>query len=496
MSLSLTSKNIIGLGNRIGYLSEGTMSGAYPYGGESFNCETLFGIHNAEFVQANVDGGYRLKYDKANNKLKAYMAAPPIVYDELHAIDTTTGLITLNYPAAFIMNVSMNGGQNLAMRSTGIALASLSTSQCCLVSQMSSGTRTQLRCAVGLVPDLLTGSVNGGFTGNATGWTLGAGWAYDSNDIHRSAQAATTAVCDGWLPTPGKAYKVIISFNAFTAGSLTVTLGGVASTTAMTSDASVTHYITATTAGKLTLTPNAACACEVNTVYVILMEAKVTYVTQAWKEVWDNLVQDEAVTLATGANNLANKMLACMYVDQITATAAALLMVDEDDTAASGEVEIAFNAATAQLTVHADQNAKAAKVTYIKMPTSGFLYDRFVNNETATGSGAGPYLSTFDLPILLWSYTGCAPVNTGTTQKLIDFTATPEAGEGILDWFNRGTRGGGAIATGTPLGTLSNVTCTGAYVWGSINEIPVHDLEVPDGTDLDITSLTVMVIGN
>jgi hypothetical protein len=492
--ISITQKNILSMGNKIGYLAEGALSGAYPYDGEGFNCAQLFGLHNAEFVQITGEG-YRFQYDKANNKVKAFMAAPPIVYDEWHEINTATGNITLKYPAAFIMNVSMNGGQNLAMRSTGLTIAGMSASQCSLVSQMAQGIRTQLKCSVGLAPDLLAG-VNGGFTGNANGWTLGAGWAYDANDVHRSAAASTTLVCDGWTPTPGKTYKVVISFNAFTAGSLTVTLGGVTSPTAMTSDASVTHYITATTAGKLTLTPNAACACEVNTVYVVLMEAKVTYITQAWKEVFDNLVQDEAVTLATGANNLANKVLALMYADQITATAAALTPVDEDDTAASGEVEVAFNVATAQLTVHADQNAKAAKVTYLKVPASGFLKDRLVHNEAATISGAGPYVNTFDLPILLWGYTGCAPVNTGVTQRLIDFTSTPEAGEAVVDWFNPGIRGAGAIAAGTPIGCLSNVTMTGAYVWGDVKEIPAHDLEVPDGTDLDISSLAVLVIGN
>jgi hypothetical protein len=494
MTISITKQNILSMGNKIGYLAEGALSGAYPYGGEGFDCSRLFGLHNAEFVQITGEG-YRFQYDKANNKVKAFMAAPPIVYDEWHEINTSTGLITLKYPAAFIENVSMSGGQNLAMRSTGIALASLSTSQCCLASQMSSGVRTQLRCAVGLVPDLLA-AVNGGFTGNATGWTLGAGWAYNANTAVRSAQAATTAVCDGWLPTPGKTYKVVVSFSAFTAGSLSVGLGGATSPTAMIDDTTVIHYITATTAGKLTLTPNAACACVVNTVYVVLMEAKVTYITQAWKEVFDNLVQDEAVTLATGANNLANKVLAIMYVDQITATAAALTPVDEDDTAASGEVEVAFNVATAQLTVHADQNAKAAKVTYLKVPASGFLKDRLVHNEAATNSGGGPYLNTFDLPILLWGYTGCAPVNTGVTQCLIDFTSTPEAGEAVVDWFNPGIRGAGAIAAGTPIGCLSNVTMTGAYVWGDVKEIPAHDLEVPDGTDLDISSLAVLVIGN
>lgn len=496
--ITINSKEFITLGNKVGQIADLSLSGPYSHGGEAINTEQLFGIHSADAIMLDTAEGYRLVYDKENEKVKAFAPAPLVVIDEIHAIDPTTGLITLNYPAAYIQNVSMTGGQNLKMRSTGLAIADMSTSQCCLAALMAKGVQTSLRCSVGNDPDLMA-SLNGGFTGNADGWTLGAGWSYNANTAVRVAAAATDLSHDTFAPVAGKTYKINITYSAFTAGTLTITLGGAVSSARTTDDAAggTTVYLTALDTTGLIITPNAACACVINTVYITLMEAKVTYVTQAWRDVWDNLVQDEAITLATGANNLANKVLAMMYVDQTEATAVGLTMVDEDDTAASNEVEVAFNVATAQLTCHADQNGKDAKVTYIKVPDSGFLKDRLVHNETATKAGGDPYTNTFDYPILLWGYAGCAPVNTGTTQVLIDFTATPEAGEGVLDWFNPGTRGAGAPATGSVIGVKSNVTLTGAYIWGSLDEVPNRqDLELPDGTELDITSIRAFVIGN
>jgi hypothetical protein len=72
--------------------------------------------------------------------------------------------------------------------------------------------------------DLVT---NGSFTGNATGWTLGTGWAYNSNNVAKSSdgtgtltQAVTTVV--------GQRYSLRISFGAYgsTTGTATVTITG------------------------------------------------------------------------------------------------------------------------------------------------------------------------------------------------------------------------------------------------------------------------------
>ena len=282
-------------------------------------------------------------------------------------------------------------------------------------------------------------------------------------------------------------------------GACTPTLGGTAGT-AVGADGTYTEEITATTTDGLSFagTKTSRFTIDSITVHDLSEPVYVSYVTQAWKDVWDNLVQDETKTLATGANDLTsgNKILACMYIDQTTATAAALTMIDEDDTVASGEVDLKLNAATAQFTVHSDQNAKAVKTTYIKVPASGFLADRLFTNEVATKAGADPYTNTFDYPLLLWAYTGQVPVNGGTTLRLIDYAGTPGTGEAVLDWFGIGQRGGGAPATGTQIGTKDDVTVTGAGAWGRVDEIVTVPLEVCDGADLSsLTSVKAMFIG-
>ncbi len=97
-----------------------------------------------------------------------------------------------------------------------------------------------------------------------------------------------------------------------------------------------------------------------------------------------------AIVLDNFSISHGNKILACMYVDQTEATAVGLTMIDDDDTAATGEVAIKFNSSRDQLTVAAAQNGKDALVTYIKNPETGFLCDRQFNDETARKYGMLP----------------------------------------------------------------------------------------------------------
>lgn len=498
MAMTSSSKTDSVFGDKAVIIADVAFDSSYPTGGESIDTDALFGMHYVNFATIEPASGYSFQYDYANDKIKAYAPAPAIIYDETHAIDPSTGGITLDYPAAFIQNVCMTGGQNLKLRSTGLAVSSMSGGQCCLTSQMAAGVRTQLTCATSTDPDLLAAS-NGGFTGNANGWTLGLGWAYNSNTAVKTAGNAGTLSHDSFTPVVGKTYKITVSFSAFTAGKLVVSLGGDTGDD-ITTDSTYTGYFTATATTGLVLTPNSDCACVINTVYITLMEAKVSYVTQAWKDVWDNLVQDEVITLASGgAVDSDYEIAALMYVDQTSTTAAGLTIIDEDDTAASGEVAVYFGQTTGTFKAsHADQNGKSCKVTYIKKPSSGFLYDRAVDNETATADGSDPYTHTFDYPILLWGYAGCVPFNTGTTQVLIDYASTPAAGEAVLDWFTPGARGAGAPAAGSVIGVKSNLGAgvTGAYIWGTIQEIQnLQPLEVKDGTDLSGLTIRIFLIG-
>ncbi|MCE5211847.1 MAG: hypothetical protein LLG40_09870 [Deltaproteobacteria bacterium] len=491
MTISVTSNEYSVFGNKAIALADVAFDSSYPTGGESFDPETLFGLHDVSLALFESQQGYSFQYDYTNKKIKIFAPAPPIVYEEKQT--PSSDIVTTNYPAAFFINATRTGN-NKKFRSTGIALASLSDDEICLAEQMAAGERTQLT-----VKDYDRLAGDGAFTGGTTNWTFDAApWTYGTNKLAKDADGTNTLTHDTFAAVIGRTYRLSYTISSWTVGTVTPTLGGVAGT-AVGADGTYTEEITATTTDGLVFTPSNTSRFTIDsiTVYDLSEPVYLTYVTQAWKDVWDNLVQDEEVAVATTETSLANAPMAIMYADRTSATAKALTLIDEDDTAASGEIAFYFSHAADNIkAVHADENNKTVKITYLKKPASGFLCDRQFENEGATKAGGDPYTNTFDYPILIWAYTGQVPINGGATQRLIDYAGTPAAGEAVIDWFTPGARGAGAPATGTVIGTKSDVTATGAGVWGTINEIQnLQPLEIKDGVDLSGISTRLMLIG-
>ena len=371
MSLTTTNKQYFAGGFRE-VIADVAFDSSYPYGGEAFAPGSL-GLSAVHKLHIEPTDGYTFEYDYTNQKIKVFSQAPAIIYEEKH---TAVGnLITLDYPAAWIVNVCQ-AGQNMAWGKSQAA-ASLAANTFCVVGTIADGVRTQI------------------YTDGAT-----------------------------------------------------------------------------------------------DTVYV-------TYATQAWAELYKQLVQEEAVTLATGANALANKMLAFGFCE--AASTGILLPVDIADTTATGEVGIKPGYATGALDINAGENGEAAAVTYLAEPASGFLTDRFVEDENPTKAGSDPYTQAFDFPLLMWCISGAATVDGGVTQVIIEQAATAAAGEINLNWGYRGLDGTGAApAAGFTMGAKSNVTVTaGAYLFGHPWEIPgVVQLEAKNGTDLSsLTGVKIEMIG-
>lgn len=348
---------------------------SYAFDGETLAPGTV-GLSEAEQVIVSGKAGYGFEYDITNQKMKVFINAPPIVYEEKHT--AVANLITLDYPAAWIMNVCQ-AGQNMAWGKS-MAAASLAANTFCVVGSMADGVRTQI------------------YTDGAT-----------------------------------------------------------------------------------------------DTVYV-------TYVTQAWAELYAQLVQEEAVTLATGANDLANKMMAFGFCE--AETSGILLPEDIGDTTASGSVGIKMGYATGALDAHSDEDGLAAVVTYLSEPASGFIADRFIEDENPAKAGADPYTQAFDFPLLVWCITGALTVTGGATQVIIDTATTAEAGEASINW---GKGPGDLLATagvapteGFVFGAKSDVTVTaGAYIKGYPWEIPgLVPLEAKNGTNLvGLTGCKCIMIG-
>ncbi len=341
MSISVTSKSFSVFGDKAAVVADLAFSGNYAYGGESIDNDQLFGIHDVELALVEPKGGYSFVHDKANKKIKVFTKAPPIVYEEKQT--PSSDIVTTKYPAAFIMNVARTGN-NKKLRSTGIARASLADDECCLVSQMAAGERTQIRIQD---YDRLTG--DGGFAAGATtNWTLDlAYWTTASNKLNKDADSGTAGtLVHTFTPTVGRTYRVTFVISSWSVGSITMTLGGVSGAAAG-ADGTYTQEVTAITTGALSFlaTDTSRFTIDSITVYDITEPIYITYVTQAWKDVWDNLVQDEEITLATGDNTLGEVMPNLVDRDFSGASAWTNVDIDSYDETTSAVLTITANAA-------------------------------------------------------------------------------------------------------------------------------------------------------
>ncbi len=236
----------------------------------------------------------------------------------------------------------------------------------------------------------------------------------------------------------------------------------------------------------------------------------VTYVTQAWAEIYDLLVQEEALTVSTGTNDLTYSLMALGYV-YAQSTLVDLTPVDIDDTTATGEIGVDFGTAYAVLDANSAQNGYTTLVTYLKMPASGWIFDRFITDEDPTSAAAtGDYsLHTLDFPILLWNLTGFVTADAGPSFPIaLSNVALPSVGSytpAKTNWkFGGAATIGGAQATGGTFITTDNINNAtvknpthAAYLKGWIWEVPnTVPLEVKNAKDLsNLSSVKVQVIG-
>lgn len=104
---------------------------------------------------------------------------------------------------------------------------------------------------------------NGTFTGAATGWTLGAGWAYGTNNVAKTAGEGTLSQAVASLaatPASGEIYLVNFTISGWSKGSPALTfMGGTGSGTTVTADGTYNRIITTSSAsGAFTFTPSAS----------------------------------------------------------------------------------------------------------------------------------------------------------------------------------------------------------------------------------------------
>ena len=208
----------------------------------------------------------------------------------------------------------------------------------------------------------------------------------------------------------------------------------------------------------------------------------ISYITQAWADVFTNRVVGETPTVAADACTFANAAIAIEAV--LTDANNVNLPIDQDDTVAAGELDIAFDASGDTTIDFFGSEVTTCEVAYIKKPSSGILSDNFVSNQAMTAIGN---VCKVIGGLLIPGYSGYLPENAAVTEQMIDLYASAGAGECKLDYWNSRYIGH-SITTGTFAG-----------VWGDIYQLmdSLDPVEVPNGTDLssDLSSVKVQIIG-
>lgn len=363
-----------------GYLDI-TFDSSYAYDGESLAAGLAkLGFRKIHNIYAEPHDGYTFVPDISNEKLKVFAPAPAIIYEEAHTI--ASNQITLNYPAALIMNItSATQHQIMADRS-----ATLGANQCQLSAAITAGARST------------------------------------------------------------------ITFHASTSG----------------------------------------------VVYV-------TYITQAWKDAWDNR-QRESLTTATHVASATDVYLAIesLHGSHATTDVTNFEYVRGGDTAGSVECEIDFtdagNSNLTTFTFAAGDAITAAIPTGIVKPASGFLSDRFLEDQDNTMSSGASAALTPAHGILFQSTCGQLPDYTAAAERdphnlqMLEGDALGTAGEFYIRYGVRPCTG---ITSQITANDATSDAVSLSYVWGVPEEIPgIVPLEIPNATDLSaLANVRVTVTG-
>jgi len=252
----------------------------------------------------------------------------------------------------------------------------------------------------------------------------------------------------------------------------------------------------------------------------------ISYITQAWKEVFDNLVEAEVMTAgATTTNGITFTAGGTDVVSFITAapflcglmvglslngTVSAPKPLQKGQTAAAGEYTLDWTNTSplaTTMTIATAQNWDAATAiiyfNYLKKPTSGFLYDRFVeedsitsNTQVATHAGSQNLLQP-----LLWSTPGFMPsVTVSSTSATWPIGSIGMTLSTTAQWqptnYHMKNKSVAAMTWTSGSGVLANLVVKPSFIYGVPSEIPtIVPLELPDASIIEATTLRFMAWG-
>jgi hypothetical protein len=194
------------------------------------------------------------------------------------------------------------------------------------------------------------------------------------------------------------------------------------------------------------------------------------YITQAWKMIWDNLVQNENQTTAANVATLASGANGVMAIENCRAVGTTATNVVQylphGATAASHQAKANMTAST--LTFNATDAVTSCITTYVKLPASGMAYDRMVVEQTPTVATA--LCTPNSQYVLVWSFMNQIAGLNSTNIIIEGMQQTPTAGAATFTLSN-----GLIQITAANGATANNVSCS--YVWGREMEIQTIPME-------------------
>ncbi|MDK1031025.1 MAG: hypothetical protein QGD94_03375 [Planctomycetia bacterium] len=235
---------------------------------------------------------------------------------------------------------------------------------------------------------------------------------------------------------------------------------------------------------------------------------KTTYITQAWQAVWVNRNAESSLTRTVHVADFGETVAfleSCHPKATGTSITSRPLYVRAGDTAGTLEAEVDFTdsagtpAGSTTLPFASGDAMTTCTATYITLPTSGFLFDRFLedqDNTIATGASAA---NTPARPILFQSLCGQIPDFHAAGARAahhLQMSEQDALGTGQEFYIRYGVRPSTGITGHITLNDSTTDAVSMTYVYGIPEEIPnLTMLEVPDGTDLSGVTANFFVSG-
>ncbi len=238
----------------------------------------------------------------------------------------------------------------------------------------------------------------------------------------------------------------------------------------------------------------------------------VTYVTQAWQDVYALLVQNEEIAISTGvsANNTTTGQTIFAYGWGKTGASAVTPVTIQATGLGQNELGVGFGhsgTTSSNLRVHSSNDGQTLFLTYLKYPPeNSWLLDRLIWEDEDGASGAS--INSLDRSLLMWNISGYAFSSGNSSYQIGAEDVVPSAtygpgvgGESLQPaWGYRGIAADAAAPDNHQVwgraDAIVNIS-DAVYVYGHPWEIPnLQQLEVMNGTDLSaLTGIKVILIG-